>query len=129
MSGSSAIVRSERFDFGGPNVQPPGMGISCRSITQSRRPSRSSARQVTAEQLAAAHASRGGESPEREQSIVADVCQERAQLPAGPRRCLALGPRWRCSVRGRAARDLSPPLGVPKPAAEDGMSQTPGAGG
>ncbi len=45
VTGSSATVRRDRADFGGPNVAPPRVGTSCCS-TDSRAPSRSSVRHV-----------------------------------------------------------------------------------
>src|SRR5207249_552472 len=72
--------------------------------------SRSSASQGKAEQLAATHSGRGGESPEREEAISLDLCEQPGEFLRGPSRSAALGRcRW-VRRRGGIAAELAPSL-------------------
>ena len=80
VSGSSAIVRRDRADFGGPKLGPPGVGTSCCSTESPRRRGRAPPRQP--EQLAAPHAGGPSQPPEPVEPIGADVVEEPGELRA-----------------------------------------------
>ena len=103
VTGSSATVRRDRADFGGPNVAPPRVGTSCCSTEQPRAVEVERAPRQAGE-LAAAHPGRRREPPERASRSSATCSRNRRSSPA-VHACARLPPRdggsaMRATLRG-----------------------------